>query len=78
MTAALRRARLVAMPDRSASDIYNEVARLRAAIERVGDVLSAEGCGCECEHHWEEHADDCERCLGCRVEMALDGAAGVE
>lgn len=51
-----------------------ECARLEAVIERVGNVLAAHGCECECEHHADEHDDDCERCLGCRVEAALRGA----
>ena len=50
-----------------------EATRLRAAHERVGAVLSANGCECECDHHYEDHDDDCERCLGCRIEAALGG-----
>ena len=40
----------------------------------VGEVLAANGCECECGCHIDEHADDCERCLGCRVEMAMRSA----
>lgn len=45
--------------------------RLRAAVERVSDVLEANGCDCACEHHPDEHGADCELCLGCRVDAAL-------
>jgi hypothetical protein len=52
-----------------------ECARLEAVIERVGNVLAAHGCDCECAPTCgTEHDDDCERCLGCRVEAALRGA----
>jgi hypothetical protein len=55
-----------------------EVERLKAALERemerqfrVGVVLAESGCDCDCGHHYDDHDDDCERCLGCRVEAAL-------
>ncbi len=52
-----------------------ELRRLRAAIEQVCCVLAAHGCDCECAPMCgTEHDDDCERCLGCRVEAALRGA----
>lgn len=38
------------------------------ALAKVADLLSANGCDCECGHHYEEHDDDCERCFACRVE----------
>lgn len=50
-----------------------ELARALGAIKRVGAVLSANGCDCECDHHSEEHDDDCERCLACRIQDALQG-----
>jgi hypothetical protein len=40
------------------------------ALAKVADLLSENGCDCECGHHYEEHDDDCERCLACRVEDA--------
>jgi hypothetical protein len=53
----------------------DEQARLWAAVERVRDVLEAAGCDCECAPICgTEHDDDCERCLGCRVESAIRGA----
>lgn len=36
-------------------------------IIKIGELLAAHGCECECDHHPEEHAADCERCIGCRV-----------
>jgi hypothetical protein len=48
---------------------------LQAELQRlyadVGDVLSASGCSCDCEHHYEEHDADCDRCLGCRIEAVM-------
>lgn len=55
------------------ADLECENAKLRRKLDAVGDVLSANGCDCDCGHHYEEHDDDCERCVGCRVEAALDG-----
>jgi hypothetical protein len=43
----------------------------RAMPLALADLLSKEGCSCECEHHPEEHDDDCARCLACRVEEAM-------
>jgi hypothetical protein len=55
-----------------------EVERLQSALERemerqfrVGVVLAESGCDCGCGHHYDDHDDDCERCLGCRVEAAM-------
>ena len=41
--------------------------RLRA----VRCLLEENGCECECEHHWEDHDDDCDRCLACRIAEAV-------
>ncbi len=41
--------------------------RLRA----VRKLLEWNGCECECEHHWEDHDDDCDRCLACRIGEAI-------
>ena len=41
--------------------------RLRA----VRRLLEWNGCECECEHHWEDHDDDCDRCLACRIGEAV-------
>jgi len=49
--------------------------RLRAELdeqhERIGKVLEREGCSCDCHDDYEYHDEDCDRCLACRVEMAL-------
>lgn len=47
----------------------------RIAIERVRELLGRHGCSCKCGHPWEDHDDDCllDRCLACRIEMALRG-----
>lgn len=41
-------------------------------LDAVGEVLSENGCDCECDHDFESHDDDCERCLACRVQEALN------
>lgn len=53
-------------------------ATVPAALVRrqVGVVLAANGCDCDCGHSSDEHDDDCDRCLACRVEGALDAALG--
>lgn len=30
-------------------------------------LLEQNGCDCDCEHHMEEHDDDCEWCFACQV-----------
>ena len=55
--------------------LYNERNRLwREEADRVGAVkllLEANGCECECDHHLSEHEADCDRCLACRISMAI-------
>lgn len=46
------------------------IARIDAALK----VLADAGCSCECLHERSECWLDCERCVCCRVEMALRGA----
>lgn len=38
---------------------------------RAFRVLAELGCDCPCQHHHEEHDDDCERCVTCRIETML-------
>lgn len=53
--------------------LYNERNRLwreaEAKLNRVRELLEENGCDCECDHHPEEHDDDCERCLACRIAL---------
>lgn len=44
-------------------------------LESIGELLSANGCDCECDHSAEEHDDDCERCLGCMIGGVLESRA---
>jgi hypothetical protein len=68
--------RLVSALDAELRRVAQEKARLEAVIERVGNVLAAHGCDCECAPTCgTEHDDDCDRCLGCRVEAALRGGS---
>lgn len=49
-----------------------ELATVLAAVRAdVGAELSREGCSCACEHHEEDHSDECERCFACRVQACL-------
>lgn len=48
------------------------LADARARLDAVGEVLAAEGCDCPCDCG-RDHDDDCERCLGCRVERVAFG-----
>jgi hypothetical protein len=52
---------------RKAKQIAGQTARIAA----VNHLLSQNGCDCECDHHAEEHDEDCERCLACRISMAI-------
>jgi DNA-binding helix-hairpin-helix protein with protein kinase domain len=42
-----------------------------AKLAAVAKLLVANGCDCECAHHYQEHDDDCERCLACKVSDAI-------
>lgn len=45
------------------------------ASERILNALKLiekNGCDCECDHHWEDHDEECERCLACLIEHALN------
>lgn len=54
------------------ADAHKEIARLGAAITRACEVLSAAGCDCDCDcGSSDEHDDDCERCIACRVDEVL-------
>lgn len=53
-------------------DHYQERAiNADARIAKVRELLEVNGCDCECDHHVEEHAPDCARCLACRIGEAL-------
>lgn len=42
-----------------------------AARDALRQELIQSGCECTCEHHPEDHGEDCQLCLACRVESAL-------
>lgn len=45
--------------------------RSMSKLAAVAKLLVANGCDCECEHHYEDHDDDCERCFACNVSDAI-------
>lgn len=58
------------------AELTREVQRLRTRVDAVGQVLSENGCDCECGCPAGEHGDDCDRCLACRVQDAvMEGGA---
>jgi hypothetical protein len=56
-------------------DHYQRGQAAEARLRAVENLLGAAGCSCECDHHWDEHEDSCDRCLGCRIEIAMTGSA---
>ena len=45
-----------------------------ARTDAVNRLLSANGCDCECNYTCEDgHDENCERCLACRIDAALNG-----
>ena len=50
----------------------NDLDAARAKIAAVCELLAENGCDCECDHHPEEHNDDCVRCFGCKVSAIVD------
>lgn len=41
------------------------------ALAEVRNLITQNGCDCPCEHHHEEHDDDCYRCIACRIAEVL-------
>ena len=39
----------------------------------VAKRLEENGCDCECNHCWEDHDEDCERCLACLIDETIQG-----
>ena len=62
-------------PDGAAVDYVRAlITRLRAAearIERVGAILSDEGCDCYCDCDSDGHNADCDLCLACRIDREV-------
>lgn len=57
---------------RMAKQLAGQTARI-AAVNRL---LSQNGCDCDCECNYtceDDHEKDCERCLACRIDAALNG-----
>lgn len=53
--------------------LLSEGNKLVRKFAAVNALLSANGCDCECDHTCEEdHEEDCERCLACRIDAALN------
>jgi len=46
-----------------------------AKLDSIGRLLSDNGCDCACDHHHDEHAAECDRCLGCRIGMVIQTGA---
>lgn len=40
---------------------------IRDPLARIGELLAQNGCDCDCDHHPDEHDEDCVRCLACLV-----------
>lgn len=51
--------------------LEQEVEELRCQLDGIGYLLAEHGCDCDCDHHSEEHDEDCVPCLGCRIEALL-------
>lgn len=51
-------------------EAHAEIARIK---DRLGEVLAANGCECECDCIQEPdgHEDDCDPCLACRVDRVV-------
>ena len=59
-----------AVETKAARETLALITRLRAAearIERVGAILSDEGCDCYCDCDSDGHNADCVLCLACRI-----------
>lgn len=78
LAAAEERGALAAQCHGSQSALRRVMEEHRQADERlraVGELLEKNGCDCECDQSREEHEDDCERCLACRIEEVVASPA---
>ena len=63
-----------AVETKAARETLALITRLRAAearIERVGAILSDEGCDCYCDCDSDGHNADCDLCLACRIDREV-------
>lgn len=47
----------------------DEVRKIR--LDAIRALIWRNGCDCACDHHYEEHDEDCTRCLACRINDIL-------
>lgn len=40
-------------------------------LAKVRALLEQNGCDCDCDHNYEEHGEDCDLCLACRIGEAV-------
>jgi hypothetical protein len=68
--------RIAALEAELAEARLARVPLLEVKIHAIGELIADNGCDCECDHDFESHDDDCERCLACRISAALDEKGG--
>jgi hypothetical protein len=54
--------------------LWTERDRLRREMDAIAALIEANGCDCECGHHYEEHDDGCELCIVCRIDVHVTEA----
>jgi hypothetical protein len=60
--------------DRYQADIEAAARKpLQEKIDRICELLAANGCDCDCGHQLEDHDDDCDPCLACRIDDVVSG-----
>ncbi len=59
--------------ERHAQIIENSNKLLEAKVNAVGELLSENGCDCDCEcvGYSAPHGPDCEPCLACRIDSTI-------
>lgn len=50
-----------------------ELRKRQDQLDEVEELLKANGCDCGCDHGYDDHEDDCERCFACRVSWIVSG-----
>lgn len=56
-------------PKNEETSAHSDSAEL--ALREIGEILAANGCECDCDHHHDECDENCKRCLGCRIGNVL-------
>ena len=53
--------------ERHARERHRALQTAQDKLRAIGRLIEQNGCDCGCDHHYEDHDEDCELCLACRI-----------